>query len=293
MSDLTQSSLLTRGLIDERRYVESLLHAADRLGMTDDAFKARFRQSFQTLLIRQCRAFAGGAGSSMRRETAERLAESILFTLSAQLSRFEPVDALAMLQNSSLEQCYQEGRRQVDRLVQATELTWRAELRRPLPVENALLRDTLHGGVAGFFKLYNPEYGAQEIHITADYPVLFYPQGWSGIEFIRRYLDNMIMENRFLRLFETAPLHRCLNLYALRNQTTLSELCGNLYEIVLACALRPLLPPEPVRNQLPAAAYQLLTRLECSSPSLREYAVRTCVECAADLLRIQRLMSGD
>lgn len=293
MSDLTQSSLLTRGLIDERCYLESLLSAADRLGMTDDAFKARFRQSFQALLIRQCKAFAGGSGSSMRRETAERLAESILFTLSAQLSRLEPVDALAMLQNSSLEQCYQEGRRQVDRLVQAAELTWRAELRRPLPVENALLRDTLHGGIAGFFKLYNPEYGAQEIHITADYPVLFYPQGWSGIEFIRRYLDNMIMENRFLRLFETAPLHRCLNLYALRNQTTLSELCDNLFEIVLACALRPLLPPEPVRNQLPSAAWQLMTRLECKSSALREYVVRACVECASNLLRIQQFMASN
>lgn len=293
MSDLTQSSLLTRGLIDERRYLESLLSAADRLGMTDDVFKARFRQSFQALLVRQCKAFAGGSGSSMRGETAERLAESILFTLSTQLSRFEPVDALAMLQNGSLEHCYQEGRRQVDRLVQAAELTWRAELRRPLPVENALLRDTLHGGIAGFFKLYNPEYGAQEIHITADYPVLFYPQRWSGIEFIRRYLDNIIMENRFLRLFETAPLHRCLNLYALRNQMTLCELCDNLFVIVLACALRPLLPPVPVRNRLPAAAWQLMTRLECKSSALREYVVRACVGCASDLLRIQRLMAAD
>ena len=292
MSDLIQSSLLTRGLVDERRYAESLLNAADRLGLTDDAFKARFGQSFQALLIRQCKAFAGGSGSSVRRETAERLAESILFTLSARLSPLEPLDALAMLQNGSLEQCYLEGRRQVDRLAQAADLAWRAELRRPLPVDNALLRDTLHGGFAGFFKLYNPEYGAQEIHITADYPVLFYPQGWTGIEFIRRYLDNIIMENRFLRLFETAPLHRCLNLFALRNQTTLGELCGNLFEIVLACALRPLLPPEPARNQLPTAAWQLMTRLECGSSALREYVVRACVECASDLLRIQRLMAA-
>ena len=292
MSDLIQSSLLTRGLVDERRYAESLLNAADRLGLTDDAFKARFGQSFQALLIRQCKAFAGGSGSSVRRETAEHLAESILFTLSARLSPLEPLDSLAMLQNGSLEQCYLEGRRQVDRLAQAAELAWHAELRRPLPVDNALLRDTLHGGFAGFFKLYNPEYGAQEIHITADYPVLFYPQGWTGIEFIRRYLDNIIMENRFLRLFETAPLHRCLNLYALRNQTTLGELCGNLFEIVLACALRPLLPPEPVRNQLPTAAWQLMTRLECGSSALREYVVRACVECASDLLRIQRLMAA-
>ena len=50
MSDLIQSSLLTRGLVDERRYAESLLNAADRLGLTDDAFKARFGQSFQALL---------------------------------------------------------------------------------------------------------------------------------------------------------------------------------------------------------------------------------------------------
>lgn len=292
MSDLTQSSLLTRGIIDEQRYVESLLSAAEQLGMIDAAFTARFHQSFQSLLIRQCRAFAGGSGSSIRRETAERLAGSILFTLSAQLGQFEPLDALAILQNGSIDECYLNGRQRVDRLVQATELAWRAELRHPLPVENALLRDTLCDGIMGFFKLYNPEYGAQEIHITADYPALFRPQGWMGIEFIRRYLDNMIMENRFLRLLETAPLHRCLNLYALRNQTTLNELCDNLFEIALACALLPLLPPEPCANQLPAAACQLMTRLECKSPALREYIARVCVEYGTDLLRIQQLMAA-
>lgn len=290
MGEMTQSSLLTRAMLDEGRYAESLLEVSHSLGLIDEAFLHALSRSLQRLLADQCRAYTGGHSGSIRRETALSLGESILFTLGALLKRYEPLEALAMLRNESLENCYRDGRRQVDRLVQTAELMHRAELRRPLPVENEQLRDTLVGGISGFFKLYNPEYGAQEIHITADYPVLFYPQGLRGVEFILKYLDNLVMENRFLRLFETAPLHRCLNLYAIRNDTTLSALCDNLCEVTLACALRPLLPPKPTARMLPKAGYALMERLECPSSALRQYVIRICVEYASDLLRIQRLM---
>lgn len=292
MGEITQSSLLTRAMLDEGRYAESLLETAHALGLIDDAFLHSLGERLQKLLVDQCRAYTGGRSGSMRREAVASLAESILFTLGVLLKQHEPLDALAMLANQSLERCYRDGRRQVDRLVQTAELMHRAELRRALPVENEQLRDTLVGGIAGFFKLYNPEYGAQEIHITADYPVLFYPQGLRGVEFILKYLDNLVMEDRFLRLFEPAPLHRCLNLYAIRNDTSLSALCDNLCEAVLACALRPLLPPEPTAPMLPKAGYALMERLGCSSSALRQYVIRICVEYASDLLRIQRLMSG-
>lgn len=291
MAELTPSSLLQRGLLDERRYVQSLLDNARTLAMIDDAWIGQFHRKLRSLLLDKCRAFTGGRSDSVRRETAVSIGESILFTLGVQLKRFEPVEALAMLQNDDLGRCFQEGRALVDRMVQSAELLHRSELRHPLPVENDLLRDTLTGGIAGFFKLYNPEYGAQEIHITADYPTLSYPQGWQGIEFIRRYLDGLVLENRFLRLFPSAAVHRCLSLYALRNDSTLGALCDNLFEITLACALRPLLPPKSSKTALPTAGYALLKRLECESVALREYVVRACVEHAADLLRIQQLMA--
>ena len=37
--------------------------------------------------------------------------------------------------------------------------------------DNELYNGTAYGGMAGFFKLYEPRFGAHHIHITADYPL--------------------------------------------------------------------------------------------------------------------------
>lgn len=279
MTKPTQPTLLTRDLLDERHYLPSLLSSASVLGLIDESFLPSFQRSFTGLLSRQCRAFAGGHSRSMRAEAAESIGESILFTMSAHLSRFEPLDALAQLQNRSLEECFIAGRARVDALVKSAELTYMAELRRPLPVPNELLRSTLEGGLSSFFRVYNPEYGAQEIHITADYPVLFFPQGFQGIEFIRRYLDGMVLENRFLRLFSPEILRSLLSAYAAKSGFTLGELHGNLFEIALALSLK--------KHDSPEA---LLDDLGCASPSLRAYVLRACRNCALSLAGIQRFM---
>ena len=279
MPQLIQPSLLCREQLDERSYLSSLLKAAEELELVDESFFDAFHRSFSALLLRQCRAFAGGRSRSVRTETAESIAESILFTLNADLIRFEPIDALARLQNRSLEECFAEGRARVGMLVKSAELLHLSELRRPLPVRNELLRATLDDGLSAFFRLYNPEYGAQEIHITADYPVREFPQGFQGIEFIRRYLDCIVLENRFLRLLPPDWLRSTLNAYASKNGFTLNDLHGNLFEAALACAL-PLFPsPEA-----------MLDRLSCASPGLRAYVLRSCQRDASALEGIRRFM---
>lgn len=279
MAKPTYPTLLSRDLLDERRYLPSLLNAAGNLGLIDDAFLRTFRRSFSHLHSRQCRAFVGGRSRSMRMEMVESIGESILFTLGAHLSRFEPLDALAQLQNRTLEECFANGRARVDALVKSAELLHMVELQRPLPVKNEWLRSTLVDGLSAFFQVYNPEYGAHEIHITADYPVRTFPQGFQGIEFIRRYLDSMVLENRFLRLFPPNLLRATLTVYAEKNGFTLHELHGNLFSIMLAYSLDPVSGPE-----------EMLDRLGCSSPALRQYVLVACREDAVSLAGLRRLM---
>lgn len=279
MSPLTQSTLLHRCAPDERCYLQSLLPAAQELGVIDETFLSRFRDAFAALLTHQCRTFSAGRSRSMRSEMAESIGESVLFTLNAHLSRFEPIDALAQLQHRSLEDCFADGRKRIHTLIQSTQLLYMSELRHPLPVRNELLQSTLRDGISAFFRLYNPEYGAHEIHITADYPVIAFPQGFQGIEFIRRYLDALVLENRFLRLFPPNLLRSTLTVYAAKNFFSLQELHGNLFEIMLGCTLDPEAGPDA-----------MLDDLRCTSPALRDYVLRTCREEANTLAGIRRFM---
>lgn len=270
----THATLLLRESLDESRYFESLLARARLLALCDDALLRDLDRQMKALLLRRCKMFIGGQSGSIRAEVAESILQSTLFTLNLFLKSVEPIEALAALQNKSLEACYLLGRKRADAMLCAAELFYQSELPKPLP-DNELLTSTFRDGLQSFFKLYNPEYGAHEIHITADYPVLFYPQKLQGIEFIRSYLDNFIFENRFLRLLDPSFVHERLTTYALRHQTTARALCDNLFLILLACGLR--------ERSIP---------FERCSQSLQSYIQRAMDESATDIRRIQSVIYG-
>ena len=227
---LTHSTLLRREELDEGRYAESLIERARTLGMELGGFPDGLR----ALLLRQCRAYSGGSGS-VRRETAARLSESILFTLGVRLRELpQPLDALAWLANGSVEDCWREGRARVDAAVRAAELFYRCALPKMPPLGNHCFQSTFRDGIEAFFREYNPEYAAHERVITADYPVLYPPDGFRGIDFLRRYLDRWQRENRVLNLLPIKSVRQSLSLYALRHQLTPGELNENLCLIALA-----------------------------------------------------------
>lgn len=235
MNNPIQSTILSQLKLNPQRYFETLFDAATTLGLIDCA---KVHRELYTLLTNQCRAYTGGNSASLRKETVESISESILFTLGIQLkSAVTPLDSLAMLENCGVESCYRSGRKRIDRQIQSTELFYRSMLINVPDIPNEIYRDTLYGGISGFFKLYNPEYGAHLLHITADYPVIFYPEGWRGIEFIRIYLKNLQFENQFISLFDFDRTSYILSTYASGNGCTLKTMFSNLYIIMLSAAL--------------------------------------------------------
>lgn len=61
-----------------------------------------------------------------------------------------------------------------------------------------------------FFKLYRPQFCANEIHITADYPVFIGRPELEGIEFIEKYLRCIQAENAFCICFLAKNIHHLL-----------------------------------------------------------------------------------
>lgn len=256
-------SELTRSMPDERYFMNSLLNAALPLGLADEALIQSLQRDLHALT---------------HRLHAPR--ESVQFSLNVHLMRLEPNEALAQLRSRPLEDCFRDGLARVKSLTKSAELLHHTELARPLPADNELLRSVLRERIPEFFRLYRPERSAHELHTILDYPVLFYPQGYRGIEFVRRYLDSLVLENRFLRLFPQDVLKCCLTLYAARNGFNLQNLYGNLFEIVLACTV--------AKFDSPGA---MLDSLGCDSPALRGYVRRVCAAYATDLGRILHQMS--
>ncbi len=112
------------------------------------------------------------------------------------------------------------------------------------PVGNVFFRDTVNGGINGFFKLYRPALFAHETHITADYPTFFGEGRVTGIEFIARYLRNISVENRILSCFAPEDITRLLG----GIDENWRESVMNLYEPLALAAFGAVLTGESARG---------------------------------------------
>lgn len=86
----------------------------------------------------------------------------------------------------------------------------------------------------GFLKIYNPDFKAQDMKITADYPLYNNLIGkLEGVEFIKEYLKNIYLENEFCNKFSNYKVESLLYSYS----TEYKHLIINIFEIVLLEAI--------------------------------------------------------
>lgn len=231
--EIEQHSQIKREDLLEEAYFESLLDAAFAKGLLPEVHLQRIQSECISLLGKKTEKFLMGDSSSIPMEKASHLMDSIFFTLSLWCKRYStPSLALEDLQKEPVESFYQRGRKRIDTVVSITKIKHQKLLHALIKTQNTCYKETLKEGILGFFKLYDPEFSAQEIHITADYP-LFYPMTkLKGIEFIADYLEKAHCENSFCAHFSPKAIHRLLLGYD-RNY---ESLIFNLYEpILLSC----------------------------------------------------------
>lgn len=245
MTDLDRSHVINQAALSGTNYFASLMAQGQRLALLSDRDMARIQTESLALLAERTETWNRGKSSSIRVETAQALLSSILYTVGIALKACpSPEDAIDALKREPLEQLFLTGLQKIKRKVQTARLTHRQITSKLFQTKNVFYRSTVVDGIGGFFKLYRPEFFAQELHITADYPTFFRVNDLAGIEFIEQYLRNLAHENQFLRFFSADKVHHLL--CGLDENYPLILL--NLYEPVLTAALCCALTDQPVRG---------------------------------------------
>lgn len=238
MDEIKRITLIGRSTLDERNYFDSLIVTAFEKEVINEGFIDRLQQELMNLLALRCRKFTSGESSSVPVETAESIMQSVNFTLGMFLKKIqEPEDALYALKTKGIEQCYSEGIKLLKSNVKSTRLFYEQVKKGMVKTDNYVYNSTLIDGIQGFFKLYDVEFSAHEIHITADYPVFIYPNGYEGIEFIREYLKNVWCENSFCNAFSKNDIQRVLSFHAIDYNDNVKDMVFNIYEVVLSQAI--------------------------------------------------------
>ena len=239
MNEIEVISKIKREKLDERNYFNSLIESAYEEQMLSEDDIVNIQIQILQLLDEIVYKYNGLDSSSIRKEILEDISNSNNYTIGVYLKTFRnPDEALKEIKDKGVKKAYQEGRKKIDRMLNIIRLMYIKVKQNKLNIENDTYNDTIIGDIQGFLKIYNTDFKAQDMKITADYPLYNNLIGkLDGVEFIKEYLNSLYLENLFCMNFSEEKIKYLLYGYSHDYQ----ELIINIFEIVLletiACKL--------------------------------------------------------
>lgn len=303
MYEIERTGIIKSEHLSGEYYFSSLLAEAQRNGLISNKDIDKIEYDCFILLGEQTNRYTNGESSSVPVEVAQSISNSILYTLGVALKSYPtPDDAVNALLNTEIGQLYFKGRRLIDKKIQAAKRLYVSMLKNMIVTDNLTYKSALRDGIKSFFKIYDPEFSAQEIRITADYPTFLPIHDLAGIEYMHKYIKSLYYENKFCKLFSDNDIESLLYGYA----ADYKHLVINIFGLVLTNALgrvmlgkNPLglnitkeessyleerlsrLTKEQIGEEVRKAFDQLCESFEIESEPLREYLENVLPEIAS------------
>ena len=226
---------IKREKLDERNYFKTLIEEAYKNKMISENEITNIQIELIELLNERVYKYNGNASSSIKKEIMEVINCSNYYTIGLELKRFEnPDEAIEIIKNKNLKDIYYRGKKRIDRSLDIINVMYIKIKQNKLNTQNTTYNCTITGGIQGFLKIYNPDFEAQNMKITADYPLYNNLIGkLEGVEFIKEYVNSIYIENEFCQNFENEKIENLLYAYSEKYK----DLIINIFEIVLLDAI--------------------------------------------------------
>lgn len=221
-------------LLDYQYYVQSLIEQGRFCGLLSDVSLLKIQNDLLRILAEQTDKWNQGESSSISTEKAQDIINSVMFVVGVQLKSYQmPEQAIDILKTDPLKTLFERGMKLVQQKMEVFHQLQKHILDNLFDTPNIYYRSTILDGINGFFKLYRPQFGAHEIHITADYPIYIDTPQLNGIEFIEQYLRCIEAENAFCICFASQDVHHLLS-GLMKNYRSVPM---NIFEPVLLSAI--------------------------------------------------------
>lgn len=172
----------------------------------------------------------GYDSTSISYEAAEALMDAVWYCLRT----YEKMEAVLLEQRGvSARQAYQIGYRQVVWQAEQVRRIYQELLPRFQSYGLCCLEDTIRKGIPAFLRYYDARFRPQETLLTLDYPVLLECGDRTGVALVLRYLNCIVLEQRFLARFPPAYVVEALSAYHADYAVLIENICsillGNLF----------------------------------------------------------------
>ncbi|MDD4753732.1 MAG: DUF6179 domain-containing protein, partial [Desulfitobacteriaceae bacterium] len=235
MANIEKRHIINSHNLSGEFYFNSILQEAYTCGLLNESDLENIQLQCISLLSYKSDRYNMGESSSIRVETAESIMKSNLYSIGLYLMSLpDPDYAVKELKAVKISELYERGKKLVNTRFQIAKLIYNMVQKNKLDTLNHSYNSTLsENGIEIFFKAYNLEYEAHDCPASIDYQLCNPVNNLAGIEFIRKYLENLYLENEFCKNFAAENIHHLLYGY----DKGYADLLINIFEQVLTAAL--------------------------------------------------------
>lgn len=245
MNEINKFEIIKREELDERNYFGSLIDIGFEKGLLNIKDIENLQLQSIALLKNRVKKYNGFDSSSIPKDNAKVIIESNVYNISIYLKKFKPDGAIDELKKMNLQEIYNQGRKLIDEKINISKNLFNKVINNKISTKNETYNATIIDGIDAFFKIYDPDFEANEIKITADYPLYNNIIGkLDGIEFIEEYLKSIYYENEFCRKFSNTNIEHLLYCYC----EIYEDLIINIFEIVLTATIGCSIANENIMN---------------------------------------------
>lgn len=177
--------------------------------------------------------YTGGRSSSVTYDAAGRLIEAANYCLDmAEKDRGAVISA-----ETRLMAIYEAGYRIVVEKTREAQAEYGRMIGSFTPYGNRTYEDTIVSGMPVFFKNYDPRFCPQDHILMLDYPVISRLENLSGIERISRYLDCVIIEQRYLAMIPDGYVRQVLRKWNRDYEDMIFNVAGAVHRSVIGRTL--------------------------------------------------------
>ena len=217
-------------------YTLSLLREAEKIGLITAEEEETLKAKLFNGLAGVIDEYTEGKSTSVSNDKANELMSSLLYNIDAYLIALkDPMRAFEEIQNKTVNYLFDAGGVALKRVMADCTAVLFNNKKCRLPGATDIYNRALDEDIRAFTKAYNIRFGAHRNPVVPRYKTALAPRG-SGIVRIKKYLTNMLIENKFCRCYDSEEVKAVIAFEVMRAEDMESDV-GNLYVPILICAV--------------------------------------------------------
>ncbi|MBP2643885.1 MAG: hypothetical protein H6Q67_1772 [Firmicutes bacterium] len=219
--------------INYHQFTLSLINEGRHTGLLTTMKIEQIQTQLMLLLSEAIQKYTHKESNSVKTEVAQRIMESILYCIDMYLMHFPSLEqSIDKLQESDISELNAQGLKLANtQIEQAQQLLQEVENTK-LSIPLVAYIETINS-LSAFFLNYEIKFDAHNTIASIDYPLLLDDMSWTGIIYIKKYLEHLKLENEFCAFFPLNEINTLLNVYGQKYNLNCSDLLINVSELVL------------------------------------------------------------